>query len=329
MDSATQLRRVYADICRGYSLGSHKGSPVFIKHFTVFDYTEVDGAREEAFDSVVKRGIKTEAEKLQWLESNGLWTKKDDQELAVQESYLESLRKTRSKMPYKAQIDQINVQIKSAEIEVNKLTNKRVRLLDKTAEQVADQKVQYEYMRFAFFSDSGLKTPLLTREDVEQLSGRDADSLLFSYINSVNQFSLDCLRRISIGPFFTNSFYLCGDDITRFFLRPVVDLTIYQTNLLSYGSYFKSLMTQTEIPKEMANNPDKIEEFVARSRNMKSLVNKAGAGDRVALIGAAPEDFKALGVEDGSAVVRADINKGIKSGLEAAKTREVTFNKPR
>lgn len=329
MDSATQLRRLYADICRGYSLGSHKGVFVYIKHFTVFDYTEIDAAREEAFESVVKRGIKTEAQQLKWLETNGLWSKKDDQDLAVQNDYLDSLRKTKSKMPYKAQIDQINKQIVSAEIEVGKLTNKRAKLLGKTAEQVADQKVQYEYMRLAFFVDAEMRTALLTREDVAQLSNRDADNLLFSYIDSVNQFSPDSLRRISIAPFFTNSFYLCGDDVTRFYRRPIVDLTIYQTNLLSYGSYFKSLMTQTEIPKEMANNPDKVEEFVARSRNMKSLVNKAGDGDRVALIGASGDDFKALGVEDGSAVVRADINKGIKSGLEAAKTREVKFTTPR
>ena len=327
--TSPHLRRIYADICRGYSLGSYQDRPVYIKHFTVFDYTEIDSVREEAFEAVVKRGIKTEAQQLQWMESNGLWTKKDDQDLAVQTDYLESLRKTRSKMPYKAQIAQINKQIGEAEIGVGKLTNRRAKLLGKTAEQVADQKVQYEYMRLAFFDDPELKTPTLTCESVTQLNGQEADTLLFSYIDSINQFSADHLRHIAIAPFFTNSFYLCGDDVTRFLMVPVVNLTIYQTNLFSYGTYFKSLMSQTEVPKDMANNPDKIEEFIARSRNMKSLVDKAGPGDRVALVGGTGEDFKALGVEDSSAMVRADVSKGFKSGLEASKTREITYTKPR
>lgn len=329
MDTSTHLRRLYADICKGYSLGVYRGQSIFIKHFTVFDYTEIDAAREEAFESVVRRGIKTEADQLKWLETNGLWSKKDDQNIAIQEDYVDGLRKTRSKMHLKSQTDQINKQIAEAETTLGEATRKRAKLLGKTAEQVADQKVQYEYMKLAFFEDETLKKPLLTREDINQLTGPDTDTLLYSYIDVINGFSSDSLRGIAIAPFFTNSFYLCGEDITRFFLRPIVDLTIYQTNLLSYGSYFKSLMSQTEIPKEMANNPDKIEEFIARSRNMKSLVNKAGQGDRVALIGATGEDFKALGVEDGSATVRADINRGVKSGLEAAKTREVRFTTPK
>ncbi len=325
----TQIRTIYADICRGYSVGQFNGQPVYIKHFTVFDYTEIDSERDRAFDEVVQRGIKTEAAQLKWLEEKELWIKKDDQDLAIQESYLEGLRKTRSKMPYKSQIEQMNKQIGEAEVKHRELTNKRARLLGKTAEQVADQKVQYEYMRLAFFDDVALKTPTLTRETVAQLSGQEADELLLSYVDSINLFSPDNLRRIAVAPFFTNSFYLCGENVTLFYGKPVVDLTIYQTNLMSYGGYFKSLMTQTEIPKEMANNPDKIEEFIARSRNMKSLVDKAGEGDRVALIGASSEDFKALGVEDGSATVRADIKREVKSGIEAAKTREVKYTVPR
>lgn len=328
-DSTSHLRRLYADICRGYSVSRFDGRVVYVKHFNVFDYTEVDEMREAAFRDITKRGIKTETQQREWLSLNGLWSKKDDQDIAIQEDYIASMRKTRSKAHLISQAKQMDTQIAEAEAKLSEMVNKRVRLLGKTAEQVADQKVQYEYMRLGFFADSDLKTPLLTPESIAELDGRDIDHLLFSYIDIINRFSADSLRRIAIAPFFTNHYYLCGDDPTRFFNKPVVNLTIYQTNLLSYASYFKILMTQNEIPKEMANNPDKIEDFIARSRNMKSLVNKAGEGDRVAIVGASKDDFKALGVEDSTDLVRADAARGIKSGLEAAKNRDVIFTKPR
>jgi hypothetical protein len=299
-----------------------------VKHFSVFDYTEVDEVRERAFEDVVRRGMRTEEQVKKWLADQGLWGNKEDRELAIQEDYLESLRKTRSKAHLISQVKQMDVQINEAELKVRELANKRARLMGKTAEQAADQKVQYEYMRLGFFTDAGLTTPLLTREAIDQLSDGETESLLFAYIDSINLFSNDTLRKIAVAPFFTNYFYLCGDDPTRFFGKPVSTLTLNQVNLLSWGSNFKSIMTQNEIPKEMQGNPDKIEEFIARSRNMKSLVNKAGEGDRVALIGATKEDFKALGVEDSTNLVRDDAKRGVKSGLEAAKTREVTYTVP-
>lgn len=328
MEASIHLRRLYSDICRGYSVAELGNQVRYVKHFSVFDYTEVDEVRERAFEDVVRRGMRTEEQVKKWLADQGLWGVKEDRELAIQEDYLESLRKTRSKAHLISQVKQMDVQINEAELKVAELANKHARLMDKTAEQAADQKVQYEYMRLGFFTDAGLTTPLLTREAIDELSDGETESLLFAYIDVINRFSSDTLRKIAVAPFFANYFYLCGDDPTRFFGKPVSHLTLNQVNLLSWGSNFKSLMTQNEIPKEMQGNPDKIEEFIARSRNMKSLVNKAGEGDRVALIGATKEDFKALGVEDSTNLVRDDAKRGVKSGLEAAKTREVTYTVP-
>lgn len=329
MGGDISVRLAYKDIHRGYSQSSYLGNPVFVKHFDVFDYTEIDFLREEAFNDVRKRGLKTEAQQIEWLESKGLWLKKDESELNMHKSYVEELRKSRSKAALKAQADQINKQISEGEAKLGQLSNKRANLVGKTAEQVADQKVQYDYMRLAFFDDPTLTKPSLSKEDLNDLSDRQTDALLFAYIDVINQFTPDILKKIAISPFFTQAFWMCGDDVTRFWDKPLSDLSLYQQNLLSYGSYFKSLMTQQEIPKELVGNPDKIEDFVARSRNMKSLANKATGGDRVALIGATKEDFQALGVEDGTAAVQKDIGREVKNGMEAAKTREVSFNPPR
>ncbi len=217
-------------------------------------------------------------------------------------------------------------QMDDARTKVNEMANRRANLIGLTAEHVADQRVQYEYIRLSFYEDRALSRPMFTASDIANLTDQEAETLLFEYIEVMTRFSADNLRRIVIAPFFTNQFFLCSERLEAFFGRPMVDLTIYQTNLLSHGQYFRSILTQNDLPKEMLNNPDKIEEYVMRSRNMKAIVGKAGNHDRVAIIGATTDDLKAAGLEDGSDKVRADMRRDVKSGIQAAKTREVSQN---
>ncbi len=323
MANEVSLRRAYAEICHGFSVGTHEGKPLYVKHLTVFDQTDVDVVREAAFDEAVVRGVKTEEAKLKWLAGMGLWAKKDETDLSMQRDYVEALYKTRSKMPLKVQVDQANKQIEEGENKLWELSNRRARMIGLTAEQVADQKVQYEYMRLSFFRDTHLKEPLFTPKSIGKLDHDEADNFLMSYVNIVGRFVPDTLRRIAVAPFFTNSFYLCGDKIDIFFGKSIVGLSLYQTNLLSYGQYFKSLMTQNDVPKEYLDNPDKIEECIMRSRNLKSAADKVAAGaENVALFGATSEDFKALGVKDSTDKVREDITKNVESGLHDQKSRQ-------
>ncbi len=120
-------------------------------------------------------------------------------------------------------------------------------------------------------------------------------------------------------PFFTNFFFLCGDDINAFFGKAVVNLSIYQANLLSWAIHFKSLL-QNDIPKEFLSNPDKIEDFIMRSRNLRNAADKMQAGaQNIAIFGAETSDFKAMGVEDSSAQIAKDIEANVKSGLQEKK----------
>jgi hypothetical protein len=323
--SDSGLRRIYRDVCRGYTETQYTGAPVYIKHLTIFDQTDIDLLREKAFDSVRARGVKTEADKLKWLADKGLWTRKDEGDLAAQSAYVDNLEKTKNKLAIKSQINQVNSQLTEAQKKLTILINKRAHFLGLTAEHVAEQKVQYEHIRLAFHADTNLTIPRFVSADIGALSDDDADRLLYDYISCIKQFSPDNLRRIAIAPWFTNQFGLCGDRLETFFGRPIVALTVYQANLLHYGQYFQSIMTQNDLPKDIINDPDKIEDYILRSRNLKNMVSKAGKGDRVGIVGGTSDDFKAMGVEDGSDKVRADINRGVKSGLEALKTREATI----
>jgi hypothetical protein len=104
------------------------------------------------------------------------------------------------------------------------------------------------------------------------------------------------------------------------------DLTNYQVNLLSYGLYYKNILSQNKVPDDISNNPDKIEEYIKKTKNFKEAVDRtAGAGSRIGIVGATSEDFKALGIEDGSKMIQEAANKNYTNSIDAAKEMGVTW----
>lgn len=323
----THLRRLYADICRGYSMSEWLGQPVYIKHLTVFDQTEIDAYYEEALAKNISRGLYTEQSRLDYLHLNAMWTKRDEFALKEQRDFIANLHKTRSRVSMKVQADQLTKQIDEETVKLNQMWLKRSRLLGLTAEKVSEEQMQYEYIRATFFKDRTFTSPLFTQEDMNQLSDEDSDTLLALYIGVIQQFDNKVIRSLSVQPFFTNTFYLCKDDIRAFLGKPLVELSLYQTNLLSNGQYFKSILTNNDVPADMIQDPDKLEDFVIRSRNVKNVVDKASVskGGRVGLVGAVAEDFAALGAKDSTNEMRQVAQKQYKTGREGAQDLGFTY----
>jgi len=326
-DSAL-LRRIYTEVCRGYTQSVFNGQSVYIKHLSVFDQTDIDDYYKIVLDEIITRKIPTEEQRKAFLESKKLWTKKDDFDIQQEKNYLDNLRRTRAKAALKLQANQLDKQIEEANIKINKLIFKRDNLIGLTAEKVADQKTQYEYIRLSFYKDKDFKYPLFDKNDIYNLNEDECEQLLTKYIESVERFSHKNLKKISIQDFFTNYFYLCGDDIYNFFQKPIVNLTNYQVNLLHYGKYFKSILTNHEIPRDLLDDPDKIEDFVGRATNAKNVIEKASVskGGRVGIVGATAEDFAALGVQDGTNEIRDIAKKEYKTGREGAQNLGFSYN---
>lgn len=322
----TQLRRVYGEVCKGFSTIRWKDTDVFVKHLTCFDQTELDCFYERVLAGLIKRGMMTEADKFKLLEKQGLWTKGDEHEMANHKVYTDNLEKTKSLLPIKSQRDEIDVQLKEAQIKMFEMINRRSRHLGRTAERTAEMKAQYEYLRLAFFSDQAFTQPVFTAKDMDELTEEDSEALLNLYISIIQQFSLPQLRKIAVQLFFTNYYYLCGEDPTLFFQKPVVSLTTQQVNLLSFGHYFRSILSNHEVPKDISQDPDKIEEFVSQSTAAKKMMADTPAqGHRVGYIGAREEDFKAMGVQDGTNEMRKVASKQYQTGRDAAKDMGVNW----
>lgn len=296
----TALRNIYLEICNGYSKNNWKGSIVYIKHLSTLEAIELDCFYENKIEETKNKGIKTRQQKLEWLNEQKLWTKKDDQETSIQQEYVNNLIKTKEKLFIKNQIAQHQKMLDEEQIKLNNLINKRESLIGLTAETIADQRSQFNYVYSSFFRDIELKEKFFTINFIDNLDDEESLELLNFYIKTIEKFQVQNIEKIAISNYFTNSFYICGDNIKDFFGKPLYLLTNYQNHLVSLGQYFRNLLSSnSDLPEDVKGDPEKIKIFIQKAKNLQEALdkNKSETG-RVGIVGATAQDFKELGIEN-------------------------------
>lgn len=289
-------RKVYADICRGYSLGEWRKKPVYIKHLTSFEYGEAEDYQNAELERAKSQGIPTREQRGAWLAKNELWSAQQDAELKSRESYIANMRLTRSKLAYESQAEAMTKQINEEQARYNDDVAKRERLYDLTAERVSWNKAQFYYIYLSLYKDNSLTKRLVTLRDIAEWDDEESVEILDYYYTFIESFSVENIRRISLSPFFLGHFNLCGDDLAAFYRKPLWELTVYQSNLLASGAHFRNLLrNEAFIPPDIRDDPTKIEEFVSRSEAQKELMAKASRdGASVGLFGT-KRDIQAMG----------------------------------
>lgn len=311
------LRRIYADICRGYSAVEWQDKLVYVKHLTSFDQVDIDEVRDIALADAIKRGIKTEDERLKWLEKRGLWNGTKEMELNEQRDYVKGLLLTKTKLIFRAQIDSHNITVDREQIKLNEMIAHKEGLIDLTAEHVADRKVQFSYIQQSFFEDQDLKKKLFTKEDMQSMDDDSTSELLSLYITNIGSLSTESIKSVAVSSYFTNGFYLCADNVSLFFGKPICQLTTQQVNLLSYGMYYRNILANNDVPEEIRDKPDRLEEYVNKSAAFKKILAKTGNAGRVGLMASA-EDFKLLGINNDIGIIQEAASKEFKNGMEGA-----------
>jgi len=142
--------------------------------------------------------------------------------------------------------------------------------------------------------------------------------LMDIYIEYIKQFSITNIKKIAISQFFTSYFYISEDNF-NFFHKPLYTLTFNQVNLISYGSYFKSLMASIgdSITEEMRTNPEKLEEFANRKNNAKSSGAESKNGYKMVIGATEKDDGAVLGGAKNDLFSKGEIDtawNGVKSG---------------
>ncbi len=143
------------------------------------------------------------------------------------------------------------------------------------------------------YTDPELKTKLYSIEETNDLEDNEINSLSDIYSQTLGILWED-LKKLALCPFFQNLYSLSEDKIFNFYGKPVVELSFYQSELFTYGRFFKSLLnSEVKPPVEVANDPDRLIEW-ADLKNTSKRVMGESIGGAVSIVGATEEDMKAI-----------------------------------
>lgn len=152
------------------------------------------------------------------------------------------------------------------------------------------------------FKDEHLTAKYISPAEFE--SGDDEfGALAFRIQIELGKFNELNLKRLSLSSFFRGSFYLCDDKVYDFYGKPIIKLTIYQTDLFQWGMYFKHKLSESKlsIPDDLYEKPDELIEYIDTAQNAAKILDgdnrknkKHKIGEATSLVGATKEDYQKL-----------------------------------
>ena len=316
--SISLLKRVFADIVRGYSVAyDDKFGKIYVKHLNSFDSSDLETEKEQYFEKAKRMGVPTEAEQEKMLLEQGLWSEDQEKAIAEQKVFTENLKRQKSKLYLKSQIEVLKKEIAKAEEKLKELELEKLQLIGNTCETFAAKKINEYYMYISVFEDEDLEERKFSSTEFDELSDSDLVSLINVYNQTSAKFDHTVIKKVALSPLFLNFFYLCDDSAVNFYGEPIVHLTFYQTEVFSYGLQFKNILSDTKNkpPDEIANDPDKLIEWADANKNAKEILDKAKdeEGAASSIVGATKEDLEHLGVDmktEGISLEKAAADKG-------------------
>ena len=317
-----ELKVVFSEILRGYTLVESSFGNIRIKHFTNFDSAELDIKNRLFYQKAVSKGLPTRKERVDFLLKEGIWTEEKSKKILEVKSFIAGLRNSKSKVFLQTHIDQINSDLKENETQLAVLTLEKEELIGFCAETYASRRINEHYMFNALLKENGEK--LFSPEVFEELDEGKLMKLISIYNKNTKKFESGQLKRLAVSACFTNLFYLSENNAYTFFGKPLVELTFYQIELFGHGRYYKSLLenSNSKPPDDIATNPDKMVEWFDSSKSAKETLDKSKAaeeGGTVSLVGATKEDLKRLGLDNPNETVnlaKKAAEKGGKLNME-------------
>ncbi len=296
-----QLKRIYNDIIRGYSVVRvPKIGTLFVKHLTQIDYIELDDVYFSLLTEAAENKILTYKEKVQYLINEGLWTKEKEKEILDNKYFLDGLKMSMSKVALSRQLQELKNEAEKVEKKIGRLELEKSRLIGYTAESYASSALNDNIIKITAYRDKQLQAPFYTDDQFDDLSD-DTIRLIWESFNQLFQkFKTPELQRVALSPFFLNFFYMSENNPHIFYGKPIVALSFYQLELFAHGMYFKNVLSEInpKPPDDVMNNPEKLIEYFNLNKNSREILDKQSNNSNagVGLVGATKEDYERLGI---------------------------------
>lgn len=294
----SELRQIYSSIIQGFALTSYRSEPLYIRHFSPLEQAEIDERYKFFYDQAQNKGLSTEDQQLQELKRLGEWGDKEELEIKKAKFDLSELVSIKKNLSLPSQLKKLNEDISVAENKITKILKVKSSLLTMTCESFATQKVNEVYIYKSLFKEKEFLTPFFSEEDYENLDRHEIYNLITMYNSKISEFSDLNIQRVACAAFFQDYFRLCDNNVFSFYGKAIVYLTYYQSTLARYGKFFDSILSsENRPPDDIVDNPEKLIDWVTTSNNAKKVAEQntsTGEAGSISLIGATPEDIKAL-----------------------------------
>lgn len=260
-------RQVYFEVVEGYTPTVIKGKKSLIKHFDLRAQTAVDAYYQEIYEDAQEKGLLTEAELLEQLLKDDIWSKKEEGNLKELKRKLKGAHTTMAKLASAAMRDSLQQSIERIEEQIAEAEHKKGSLIENTCEQFSEKKSSDLVVKLAFYKEDKV-TPFYSDEDFDLLERADILHLIGIHNAACKDLNSDTLREIALADFFTAYFSLVDSDPSKFFDKPIHQLTFFQVNLLSYARIYSNILKNMDPPEHIRHDPDRLLSF-AQSQNKK------------------------------------------------------------
>tara|TARA_B100000902_G_C27319453_1_gene923431 strand:- start:3752 stop:4762 length:1011 start_codon:yes stop_codon:yes gene_type:complete len=294
------LEKIFREIRQGYSSFTYREETCFVKHAS-YDQTDIlNESYDEYYNKASSKGVMNEKELLETLEEQGVWSPEDENLFEKKEVEMENLKRTSANLIVKAQRESFEKRIKQLEKTLSKHREKRNSLVKNTAEEYASKRSNEIFMFYSLFKDKDFKEMFFSQEDFDHLNKIELSEVYIEYNKSIEIFSQENIRQLSIESLFTSLFNLFDKDVSNFYGKNVFDLSYYQINLLNYGKLFVKIFENKEIPKGIQRDAGKILEYLeeseTKSKAAKTASEKAQSAAGFSYKGATREDLEEAGI---------------------------------
>jgi hypothetical protein len=312
-------RRTYKEILLSHSLARYNKKFCYIKHFRDIDLSLFQENTDEYIIEAQEKGLETEEEKLILLCKGGHWSWENEDKIKKSKEEIDHLRKTKSKLFIQSQIKEIDKEIKEEAKKLTKISLERVQVVGVTAEKLAEKRSNETLIFYSLFADRELEKEFFSKEEYDELHQDEIYKLMEIYNVSCQKFAYDKLQLIAACSFFMSSYGLCADNPYTFFGKPVVNMSVYQTNLFSLGKHYKSILSQGKVPpEEYVNDPEKMVSWYDGVLNADKLESKATNTEGRSFVGASKDEMESTMTEAKGAI---NLNKEV-----AKRGGKVTFD---
>ena len=303
MSQATQHRKAFRDIVKGFSPAEIDDKTVYIKHLTPHDQVELEDVERHYYQIAESRGLPTEEEMLAFLKQEGDWTDSDEREISKLEGFIESLQKSKVNLVLKSAQDQQSELIKKEIGKLNKKLNQKKDLLGNTCEEYGRNRAHDFYILKSFYSDKKFKRSLYSEDQYNELTQPEVSNLVSVYNKIFSSFSEESVQYLVLEDFY-QPYLNFGEDSIQFYGKAFCELTYNQVRMIVYTRIFKNIFENNlNIPEGIKKDPSALLDYGSISDAEKEKVQaKFDESAGSTIVGASEEDYEYLGVKQAGGV---------------------------